>query len=213
MSKKSKKVPPVHKLMESTNNKYVSTALGLAMSHVKEFMTDSQKALVLLREGKLFMDSGDFRGAIDCFNEGISFNPSVSLFNMKAACHKSLEMFTEAYFDYSYTIRLEPDVGSHYCSRGLCLAKLKKVSMAIEDLDVAIQLDPSTNHLYSRAATFAEFGKFELAIDGEHSLHLSFQLICYRFVFQTTQQQSVKSRQLMHSPEPLLASPRTVPAN
>ncbi len=159
----------VHKL--SDVGKPMSSALSLAMTHVKEFMTDSQKSMVLLREGKLFMDSGDFRGAIDCFNEGISFNPSVTLFNMKAACHKSLDMFSEAYFDYSYTIRLEPEVGSHYCSRGLCLAKLKKVSMAIEDLDIAVQLDPSINHLYSRATIFSEFGKYELAIDGECNEH------------------------------------------
>lgn len=113
------------------------------------------------------MDTGDLRGAIDCFNEGISFNPNaVSLYNMKAACHKALEMHTEAYFDYSFTIRLEPDVGAHYCARGLCLARLKKASMAIEDLDVAVQLDPSPAHYYARATTFAEFGKFELSIDG-----------------------------------------------
>jgi tetratricopeptide (TPR) repeat protein len=145
----------------------MSTALSQAMNHVKEFMTDSQKALILLREGKIFMDASDFKGAIECFNEGISLNPSVSLFNMKAACHKSMDLYTEAYFDYSYTIRLEPDVGSHYCSRGLCLAKLKKASMAIEDLDIAVELDPSSSHLYSRAVTFADFGKYEPAIDGQ----------------------------------------------
>jgi tetratricopeptide (TPR) repeat protein len=145
----------------------MSSALSQAMGHVKEFMTDSQKALILLREGKNFMDANDFKGAIECFNEGISLNPSVSLFNMKAVCHKSMDLYTEAYFDYSYTIRLEPDVGSHYCSRGLCLAKLKKASMAIEDLDIAVELDPSSTHLYSRAVTFADFGKYESAIDGE----------------------------------------------
>lgn len=155
-------------LKKANEEKKNSYALTQALTHVKEFMTDSQKSLILLREGRLLMDNGDFKGAIDCFNEGISYNPSVTLFNMKGACHKSLEMYSEAYFDYSYTIRLEPEVGAHYCSRGLCLAKLKKFDMAIEDLDLAVQLDPSVNHLYSRAQTFAEFGKFELAIEGTH---------------------------------------------
>ena len=107
------------------------------------------------------------QGAIDCFSEGISYNPVVSLFSLRATCHKLLEMYKEAYFDYCYMIKLEPEIGSHFCSRGLCLAKMKKISMALEDLDVSIQLDPTPNHYYSRAVTFSEFGKYELAIAGK----------------------------------------------
>ncbi|KAJ1398121.1 hypothetical protein B484DRAFT_317514, partial [Ochromonadaceae sp. CCMP2298] len=93
--------------------------------------------------GKSLLDSGDVKGAIECFNEGISFNPTVSLFSLRASAHKSLDMHSEAYFDYSYNIRLEPENGAHYCNRGMCLAKLRKISMALEDLEIAIQLEPS----------------------------------------------------------------------
>eukprot|EP01034_Spumella_vulgaris_P021885 gene21885-27961_t len=42
--------------------------------------------------------------------------------------------------------------------------------MAIEDLDIAVELDPSSSHLYSRAVTYADFGKFESAIDDANSV-------------------------------------------
>lgn len=144
--------------------KLQSLALTQAMTHVKDFMTDSQKALVLLREGKNYMDTGDIKGALDCFNQGICYNPSIILFNLRASCHKQLDMYKEAYFDYSFNIRLEPEVGAHYCNRGLCLAKLKKASLAMEDMDLGIRYDPSASHYYSRATVLAEFGRSEDAV-------------------------------------------------
>jgi len=36
--------------------------------------------------------------------------------------------------------------------------------MALEDLNVAIELEPSSTNYYSRASTYVEFGKYELAI-------------------------------------------------
>jgi tetratricopeptide (TPR) repeat protein len=113
------------------------------------------------------MECGDFRGAIEIFNEGISFNPTASLFNNKATCHNMLAMYPEAYFDYSYLIRLEPEVGNHFSSRGLCLAKLKKLNMALDDFEIAIQLDPCALHYYYRAITYSDCGKFESAITGK----------------------------------------------
>jgi len=150
----------------TTKESHLSLALQVALGHVKSFMTENQKSNVLLREGKAYVDQGDLRGAIDCFNEGINFNPTVSLFTSRALSYKLLEMYKEAYFDYSYAIRLEPDNASHFCARGLCLAKMKKLGMAIEDLDIAIGLDPSSINYCARATTYAEFEKYHEAIQG-----------------------------------------------
>lgn len=141
-----------------------SVALTQAMIHVKDFMTDSQKALVLLREGKNYMESGDVKGALDCFNQGVCYNPSVTLFNLRASCHKHLDLYKEAYFDYSFNIRLEPEVGLHYCNRGLCLSRLKKAALAMEDMELAIHYDPSAAHYYARATVFADFSRNEDAV-------------------------------------------------
>lgn len=143
-----------------------SQTLIAAMSHVKEFMTDAQKSLILLREGKNALDSGDIKGALDCFTQGIIFNPTVSLFNYRAICHKQLDMFNDAYFDYSYNIRLEPESGVHYCNRGLCLAKLKKFSLAVEDLNSAIEYEPSAANYFARACIFVDCGRFPDAVKG-----------------------------------------------
>ena len=77
-----------------------------------------------------------------------------------------LDMYNEAYFDYCYMIRLQPEDGSIYCSRGLCLAKLKKLTMAYEDLDTAIEMEPNNpNHYFFRSNVHADCSKHEFAVD------------------------------------------------
>jgi tetratricopeptide (TPR) repeat protein len=120
----------------------------------------------LAQRGENLMNSSDIKGALDCFNQGICFNPSVTLFNLRAVCHKQLDMYKKAYFDYSFNIRLEPEVGAHYCNRGLCLSKFKKANLAIEDLILAIKYDPTAAHYYARATIYADFGKNEEDVSG-----------------------------------------------
>jgi tetratricopeptide (TPR) repeat protein len=82
-------------------------------------------------------------------------------------------MYNEAYFDYCYMIRLQPEDGSIYCSRGLCLAKLKKYTMAYEDLDNAIDMEPTNpNHYFGRSNLYAECGKHDSAVEGTQREHL-----------------------------------------
>jgi tetratricopeptide (TPR) repeat protein len=143
-----------------------SIALKQAMNHVKDSMTDAQKSFVLLREGKNNLENNEIRGALDCFSQAIVFNPTVNLFNYRAICHKLLEMFSEAYFDYSYAIRIEPESGTHYMNRALCLAHLKKFHLAIEDCNSAIEYEPTAIHYYSRACIYSDFGRFTNAVAG-----------------------------------------------
>ena len=44
-----------------------SDAVINALHHVKEFMTDSQKAHTMLKEGKILMEQGNFQGAIGTY--------------------------------------------------------------------------------------------------------------------------------------------------
>lgn len=155
-----------------------STALAQAMMHVKEFMTDTQKAIILLREGKVHLDAGDVRGALECFSQGIIYNPTVGLFNYRAICHKQMDMYNDAYFDYSYNIRLEPENGMHYCNRGLVLARLKKFQLSIEDLNSAIEYEPSAANYYARACVYSDFGRFTNAVAGCEFR----RVFCYEFL-------------------------------
>ena len=119
----------------------ISATLAAALAKVTDYMSDMVKGKTLLTEGKAAIEKGDYLGAIDCFSHGISFNPmNADLYKMRVTCYKSLNMHTEAYFDYSFLIRLEPNNGNYYCSRALILAKMKKYDMAVEDADYAVEV-------------------------------------------------------------------------
>ena len=52
------------KVEKPANYSKYSDAVINALHHVKEFMTDSQKAHTMLKEGKILMEQGNFQGAI-----------------------------------------------------------------------------------------------------------------------------------------------------
>ena len=56
-------IPAKAEKMTSYASKYTD-AVANALHHVKEFMTDSQKAHTMLKEGKILMEQGNFQGAI-----------------------------------------------------------------------------------------------------------------------------------------------------
>lgn len=143
----------------------VSPVMLEAAYHVKDFMTDNQKALAYLKAGKQMHDRGAYRWAVECFTEGISCNPSSSLFNARAASYKNLNMWSEAYFDYSFAIRMEPDSGPFHCSRGMVLAKMKRWQLALEDCELATELSSTPFHHYCKATVLADSGRNMEAIE------------------------------------------------
>ena len=55
------------------------------------------------------MESLNFAAAIECLNEAVSINPhNNNIYLARASCYKSIHMYAEAYFDYSFLIKLEP---------------------------------------------------------------------------------------------------------
>ena len=141
------------------------TAFNDAIAQVKDNMTDSQKAHTLLKQGRLAMEAGNYISAIDIFSEGISFTPTiVTLYTSRATCYKNIHKHTEAYYDYSFAIRLEPDNANLFCFRGLVLSKLKRDVMAVEDMDEAIRLEPLAYNYYCRGTVYADSMKYECAM-------------------------------------------------
>ena len=140
------------------------TVLPTAAHHVKDFMTDNQKALAYLKAGKIMHERGQFRWALECFAEGISCNPSTSLYNARAASYKSLNMWSEAYFDYSFAIRLEPENATFYCSRGMVLARMKRWQLALEDCRAAVNYQSTPFHHYCLGTVCADSGRNTEAI-------------------------------------------------
>ncbi len=147
------------------SEKPLSAALLEASHHVKDFMTENQKALAYLKAGKLQSDRGVYRGALECYTEGISCNPSASLFNARAQAYKHLNMWKEAYFDYCYAIRMEPESGSFYCSRGIVLAKMKRFKPAIEDCSTACELQSTPFHHFIKGTIHAEAEQYDDSLE------------------------------------------------
>jgi tetratricopeptide (TPR) repeat protein len=143
-----------------------SATLLAALTKVTEYMSDKAKAKTLLLEGKIALDKQDYIGAIECFGHGINFNPtSQDLYKMRVQCYKAMNMLSEAYFDYSFLIRLDPSNGLYYCNRALVLARMKKFEMALEDADYAVELNSNAFHYYSRGTIYSEKNMLEKAVD------------------------------------------------
>jgi len=199
----------------------VSPALLEAAYHVKDFMTDNQKALAYLKAGKQMQDRGAYRWAVECTTEGISCNPSPSLFNARAASYKSLNMWSEAYFDYCFAIRMEPDSGPFHCSRGLVLAKMQRWKLALEDCERAVEMSSTPFHHYCKATVLADCGRNAEAIaDLKYCLNFDAcpQDLKFKAWFRTGQcqfdlglyQDAVKSLQLLLNNDPNSVAPRAL---
>lgn len=100
-----------------------------------------QKSQLYLKEAKQLMEQNKMAAAIECLNEGINVNPHyTNVYIMRASCYKILQMYEDAYLDYSFLIKLEPNNGANYCARGLCCGKIKRFTIGIEDLDIAVEV-------------------------------------------------------------------------
>jgi tetratricopeptide (TPR) repeat protein len=143
--------------------------MAMALADIKEYMNESQKATIYMREAKALMDGGEFLEATECLDEAISLTPhQVSFYLSRAACHKALHLYTEAYYDYTFLLKLEPGNASHHCARGLCLSKLKRPALALQDFDAAIELEPMSLHYKWRAVEYADNGQHDKALKDLH---------------------------------------------
>lgn len=139
-----------------------SIPMNQALKQIREFMSKTAKAQIFLKEGKFAMDNGDYQGAIECFNAGITYNAAtIHFYSFRGNCRRCLGQYKDAYFDYSLAIRLEPENASYYCYRGICLNKLHKFSLALEDMDVACKLDPVAQNFISRATVLHDSGRHD----------------------------------------------------
>ena len=187
MSTKIKQRKPPSEIKESPElkRKGLTAAVELAMSHFREGMSEAQKSYILQREAKILAETGKVQDAVDVISHAINFNHVVIFFQMRATFHKTLMKWQEAYFDYSFAIRLEAENGSHYAQRGACLAKLKYLDMALEDLILACELEPIAQNFLTRATIYADLGDYEnaledldIALEKDDSTNFELKLIC-----------------------------------
>jgi tetratricopeptide (TPR) repeat protein len=129
-----------------------ASAVGVAatIARITKGLTSEQQSFMLQRQGRIYLDQDDADAAIECFSRSISLFTSVANFMSRAQAYERNLDWSEAYYDYSFAIRLEPDNGILYGCRGMCLAKLKKFNIAIEDLTKCCQVR-TFNHWRTKA--------------------------------------------------------------
>jgi len=142
----------------------MSKTLERAYGNIKEGMTEAQKGYALQKEAKILMETNDFHAAIEVYSHAIDCNAVVNFFTQRASCYKALAKWTDAYFDYCFAVRLEPDVSSHLAQRAMVLVRIHKLDLALEDLSYACELDPSPNNLLMRGSLNNDMGHYDDAL-------------------------------------------------
>ena len=141
-----------------------TTNVGVVIAQITKGLTSEQQSYALLKQGRVYMEQEDYDSALETLNRAISLNVTVNNFITRAMCYEKIMSWEDAYFDYSFAIRLDPDSGLIYGHRGLCLAKIKKYDIALDDLSKACSLEPSNANYYNRASVNLEANNLKDAL-------------------------------------------------
>ncbi len=122
-----------------------------------------EQAAPIYAEGRRQHEEGDFRGAMDCYDQVIELVPG----NAEAYVHRAEARFTlgdpdGARADYDKAIELAPEMAVGYRGRAAILIVLDNTDAALADLDKAIQLDLTDAASY-RARRDIHWAKRDLA--------------------------------------------------
>jgi tetratricopeptide (TPR) repeat protein len=127
-------------------------------------LTSEQQSYALLRQGRVYTEGDELDSALEVLSRAISLHVSLNNFIARAACYERLGSWEEAYFDYCFALRLEGDSGLAYAHRGLCLAKMHRFDIALEDLSRACQMEPSNANYYNRASVNLDARHYQAAL-------------------------------------------------
>lgn len=105
------------------------------------------KAEKLFAQGRALYDNGDFRGAIDIFDQVADLNPDhQTVFEIRGEAFYKLEKYEEALEDYSIAARQHPQNAEIKNSQGVAAAKLGQFRAARSYFYDALQINPDHEH-------------------------------------------------------------------
>ena len=92
---------------------------------------------------------GEYRKAIEDFNESIRLNPKKALlYRDRGLAKDALKQYEDALKDFQKAIELKPKESINYYHRGVTKNRIGHYKEAIEDLNSAIQLDQTNANTY-----------------------------------------------------------------
>lgn len=105
-------------------------------------------ARAMIYQGWMKIDSTKFQDAIEDLTKAININPTTkSLYFTRAAIYCYLGLDIQAIEDFTAVIQLESNADAYY-NRGVTYYQSKNYQSAIEDLDIAINLDGNSVSAY-----------------------------------------------------------------
>ncbi len=116
--------------------------------------------------GILYAISGNYKSAIECYDNDIISNPGISAtYYNRGSVKIELGEFQDAISDIDEAIRLNPKSAEAYHNRGHAKNKLGEFQDAISDIDEAIRLNPKSAEAYNnRGNVKSNLGEFQDAI-------------------------------------------------
>ena len=115
-------------------------------NHCLRVTKDNSQAHLYL--GLAFAEKGNFREAIDQYNEGIRITPEFRIFYARGNAYSSLGKYDLAMEDYHEVIRQNPDYAEAYFNRGNAYSEMNQYQLAIEDYNETIRLKPDFADAY-----------------------------------------------------------------
>ncbi|RIK87185.1 MAG: hypothetical protein DCC67_02120 [Planctomycetota bacterium] len=128
-----------------------------------------QDPRIFLWIGYTHHTQGDYRAAIDSYNEAIAKAPNLALAHVnKGRAYMDLEEYRRAIESFNNAVRAEPTVGEHYYNVGFAYMKLGEHKKAADFLNLALQQDDPQPKMYRlMASAMRELGRQQLAAQYE----------------------------------------------
>jgi regulator of sirC expression with transglutaminase-like and TPR domain len=125
--------------------------------------TNTNSALAYYDKGNAYAKLGQYKQAIECYNQAIHINPDYAHAHyLRGIVYLEPGQYQKAIQDFSETIRIQPDYISAYYDRGRAYAKTGQYQQAIRDYDETIHLKPDHADAYNnRGAIFLNLGNRE----------------------------------------------------
>lgn len=124
---------------------------------------DERSAIAYNRLGMLFAKQRDFNDAIECFEIAQSLAPSASSFHNVGLIHMEIGELEKAALAMEQAMKFEPDSAFRHISYAQILEKLGNKKVMINELEKAVELEPTPQVLRILAQAYDEDDRKQLA--------------------------------------------------
>ena len=115
---------------------------------------------VMRERGRLALESGAVRTALDQLGMAIALNPmSAFAFELRGETYLQMSQYERALADFDTAIALNPKLARVFANRGVTYLRMSQYERALADFDAAIALNPNFAQVFAnRGVTYLNMG-------------------------------------------------------